>query len=146
MPATGHSPFYIGKFLSVFRNMDGSGHWLFAQYFPPSGLFSQAVILFFPPSFPLPHNCGAIAPQLWCNCLTTVVQLPHSCGATEISFVKTKRKDKKTSLTERLRDYHPIDSRFSSDSLLRILQVYPVKVQQKPLRHDSLHKLMENRN
>ena len=105
MPANGHSPFYIGKFLSVFRNMDESGHWLFAQYFPPSWLFSQADILFFPPSFPLPHNCGAIAPQLWCNCLTTVVQLPHSCGATEMSFVKTKRRDKKNKSdgeTERL--------------------------------------------
>ena len=23
-----------------------------------------------------------VAPQLWCNCPTTVVQLPHNCGAT----------------------------------------------------------------
>ena len=24
----------------------------------------------------------SVAPQLWCNCLTAVVQLPHNCGAT----------------------------------------------------------------
>ena len=33
----------------------------------------------------------SVAPQLWCNCLTAMVQLPHSCGATEISLEKQKK-------------------------------------------------------
>ena len=42
-----------------------------------------------------------VAPQLWCSCPTTVVQLPHSCGATEISFRKTKVGDFETEVMGR---------------------------------------------
>ena len=45
--------------------------------------------LFFQGTFPLPHSCGAVAPQLWGSCTTAVRQLHHSCGATEISEIKT---------------------------------------------------------
>ena len=52
-------------------------------------LFLQMSFLFLSPRFPLPHNCGAIASQLWCNCPTIVVQLHHSCGATTTPLEKT---------------------------------------------------------
>ena len=63
--------------------------------FQPVSPFPKVRKLFVSPSFPLPHSCGATAPQLWCNCPITVVQLPHNCGATEISLEKTKRRRKK---------------------------------------------------
>ena len=57
-------------------------------------LISSSLILVFSKDIP-------VAPQLWCNCPTTVMQLPHSCGATEISFRKTKVGDFETEVMGR---------------------------------------------
>ena len=57
----------------------------------PFHCFPAPLFLFFQGIYSLPHSCGAVAPQLWCSCLTVVVQLPHSCGATKITEKKTEK-------------------------------------------------------
>ena len=55
-----------------------------------ANLFFEPLSLFFQGTFSLPHNCGAVAPQLWGSCTKIVGQLHHSCGAMGIKEIKTR--------------------------------------------------------
>ena len=90
--------------------------------------------LFFPALFSLPHSCGATAPQLWCNCLTAVVQLPHSCGATGISLEKTKESTNKATRRATLHHISKISKMRVSQKNIGIRIIRKIRVQKKQSR------------